>query len=142
MKEIELTFDGFWKNKNVLPKIKGIYFVYRATPHVHEGKSSITIQELIYIGKAEDQTIWERHQNHEKQNEFESALLEGEELRYSTVELTSDFDRIENGLIFKRQPRINDKLKDSFKHPDTHFILKGNLFDDICSDFKLIRYEK
>ncbi|MBR4706374.1 MAG: hypothetical protein IKP02_12485 [Paludibacteraceae bacterium] len=142
MKPIKLPFEGFWKSKEVLPKIKGIYFVYRATPYMKEGKTRVNIHELIYIGKAEDQTIWERHQKHERQGDFEAALLEGEELRYSTVELDKDFDRIENGLIFKRQPRLNDKLKDSFKYPDSHFILEGNEFDDMFTDFIVKKYDK
>lgn len=126
MKTIELTFEGYWTSKEVLPEHSGVYCVYRAVPKLDSnGKRTVSLKELIYIGKAEDETIRERHQNHERQKDFEEELREGEVLRYATVEVTTDIDRIENGLVFKHKPRLNNKLTDCFNHPDTRFVLKG-----------------
>ena len=57
MKTIELNFEGCWISKDVLPDYKGIYCVYRATPNKNpDGSTTVTLHELIYIGKAEDET--------------------------------------------------------------------------------------
>lgn len=143
MKTIELDFEGYWISKEHLPKYHGIYFVYRASnPHKNEkGEWVGTIEEILYIGKADDQTIFERHQAHEKQAEFDNALLEGEVLWYATAEVNDEINRVENGLIFKRHPRLNDKLTKTFKHPDTHFVLTGKTAD-MFVDFVLKRYDK
>lgn len=143
MKDVVLNLEGYWINKESLPKYRGIYFVYRAS-NVHftalDGWTA-TLEELIYIGKADDQTILERHQNHEKQPLFDAALLEGEQLWYATINVDSDIDRVENGLIFKRQPRLNDKLKATFNHPDTHFILRSpKPIMDMFTEFSLKKY--
>lgn len=142
MKTIELDFEGYWISKDVLPDYKGIYCVYRATPHKHsDGTTTVSLNELIYIGKAEDETIKERHSKHEKQDEFEKQLKEGEELCYSTVKVAKeDIDRVENGLIFKRKPRLNSDLTAAFKHEDTNFVLKGDVAD-IATNFFLKKTE-
>ena len=140
MKDIVLNVEGYWTDKKYLPDYRGIYFVYRAS-NVHtdvNGNGTATLEELIYIGKADDQTIFERHQNHEKQPLFDNALLKGEHLWYATIKVDSDIDRVENGLIFKRQPRLNDNLKETFNHPDTHFILRSpKPIMDMFTDFYL-----
>lgn len=141
MKTIELDFD-YYTSKEKLPNYKGVYIVYRAIPYKDgKGASRAIIKEIIYIGKAEDETINERHVNHEKQPLFDATLCEGEELRYSTVKVSvEDIDRVENGLIFKRKPRLNDDLKDYFHHPDTHFVLTGKI-KDITTDFTIEKTE-
>lgn len=145
MKDMVLNVDGYWTDKKYLPDYKGIYFVYRAS-NVHTnvyGGMDAQIEELIYIGKADDQSILERHQNHEKQPLFDAALLEGEQLWYATIKVDSEIDRVENGLIFKRQPRLNDKLKATFNHPDTHFILRSQKpIMDMFTEFSLKKYVK
>lgn len=145
MNTITLNIDGYWIDKEYLPKYHGIYFVYRASNVMKDarGNVSATLEELLYIGKADDQTIYERHQAHEKQAEFDNALLEGEVLWYATSEVNDEIDRVENGLIFKRQPRLNDVLTESFKYPDTHFVFhfKEDIAD-MFADFKLKKYDK
>ena len=140
MKDLMLNVEGYWTDKKYLPNYRGIYFVYRASnvhTNVYGGKEA-NLEELIYIGKADDQTILERHQNHEKQPLFDAALLEGEQLWYATIKVDSDIDRVENGLIFKRKPRLNDKLTDTFNHPDTRFILRSDkVIVDMSTDFYL-----
>ena len=127
MKTIKLNFEGYWTSKEVLPEYSGVYCVYRAVPKLDSnGKRTVSLKELIYIGKAEDETIWERHLNHERQEDFEKELREGEVLRYATVEVTTDIDRVENGLVFKHKPRLNSELRDHFNHPDTHFTITGD----------------
>ena len=145
MNTITLNIDGYWIDKEYLPKYHGIYFVYRASNVMKDarGNVSATLEELLYIGKADDQTIFERHQAHEKQAEFDNALLEGEVLWYATAEVNDEINRVENGLIFKRQPRLNGVLTESFKYPDTHFVLhfKEDIAD-MFADFKLKKYDK
>ena len=127
MKTIKLNFEGYWTSKEVLPEYSAVYCVYRAVPKLDSnGKRTVSLKELIYIGKAEDETIRERHQNHERQVDFENELREGEVLRYATVEVTTDVNCVENGLVFKHKPRLNSDLKDHFNHPDTHFIITGD----------------
>ena len=127
MKTIKLNFKGYWTRNEVLPEYSGVYCVYRAVPQKQlDGSTKVTLKELIYIGKAEDATIRERHLNHERQEDFEKELREGEVLCYATVEVTTDIDRIENGLVFKHKPRLNSELRDHFNHPDTHFTITGN----------------
>ena len=127
MKTIKLNFEGYWTSKEVLPEYSGVYCVYRAVPQKQlDGSTKVTLKELIYIGKAEDETIRERHQNHERQVDFENELREGEVLRYATVEVTTDGNCVENGLVFKHKPRLNSDLRDYFNHPDTHFIITGD----------------
>ena len=146
MKTIELDFEGYWISKDVLPDYHGIYFVYRVSDVYDNPRGGLfgTIQELLYVGKADKQTIFERHQKHEKQAKFDNALLEGEVLWYLTAEVAlADIDRVENGLIFKRQPRLNDVLTESFKHPDTQFrLIRSSGIPDMFTDFKLKRYDK
>ena len=146
MKKIELNFEGYKTSREFLPDYHGIYFVYRVS-NIHDnpqGGLLGTIEELMYIGKADKQTIKQRHANHEKQQEFDAALLEGEVLWYLTAEVApEDIDRVENGLIFKRQPRLNDVLTESFKHPDTHFVLHYKKeIADMFTNFKLKKYDK
>lgn len=146
MKAIELNFEGYKTSREYLPDYHGIYFVYRVSD-IHDnprGGLLGTIEELMYIGKADKQTIKQRHANHEKQPQFDAALLNGESLWYLTAEVSlADIDRVENGLIFKRQPRLNDVLTESFKHPDTHFILKSDKsIADMFTDFQLKKYDK
>lgn len=130
MKTIELNFEGYWISKEALPEYSGVYCVYRAVPQKQlDGSTKVTLKELIYIGKAEDETIRERHLNHERQEDFEKELREGEVLCYATVEVTTDIDRIENGLVFKHKPCLNSELRDHFNHPDTHFTITG---DAVC----------
>lgn len=137
MKTIKLNFKGYWTRKEFLPEYSGVYCVYRAVPQKQlDGSTKVTLKELIYIGKAEDETIRERHQNHERQVDFEKELREGEVLRYATVEVTTDIDRIENGLVFKHKPRLNSELRDHFNHPDTHFIITGDA-DCLTKDFSV-----
>lgn len=146
MKTINLEVEGCWARKEDLPDYHGIYFVYRASnvrPNTN-GVFSATLEELIYIGKADKQTIKGRHRNHERQPDFDAALLDGESLWYLTAEVAlADIDRVENGLIFKRQPRLNDVLTESFKHPDTQFrLIRSSGIPDMFTDFKLKRYDK
>lgn len=146
MKTINLEFEGCWARKEDLPDYMGIYFVYRASnvqPN-EKGGFSATLEELMYIGKADKQTIKQRHKNHEKQPQFDAALLDGEALWYLTAKVGIDIiDRVENGLIFKRQPRLNDVLTESFKHPDTQFkLIRSSGIPDMFTDFKLKRYDK
>ncbi len=146
MKTIELNFEGYKISRENLPDYHGIYFVYRVSDVYDNPRGGLfgTIQELLYVGKADKQTIFERHQKHEKQAKFDNALLEGEVLWYLTAEVAlADINRVENGLIFKRQPRLNDVLTESFKYPDTHFVLhfKEDIAD-MFADFKLKKYDK
>lgn len=145
MRTIELQLNGYWTDKEQLPNQTGIYFVYRATPTKYDGDkiAEINVHELLYIGKADDQTIYERHQHHNRQADFDAALLDNEILCYLTAINIDELDRVENGLIFKRQPRLNNKLKKTFNYPDTHFVLNSKrTIADMFDDFTLKKYDK
>lgn len=115
-----LNITDYCYDKDNLPKYNGIYFVYRAQKN--------QLVKLIYIGKADDQTIYQRHHPHEKQEQFDKQLQEGEKLCYLTVEIDRrSLDCIENGLIYYYKPSLNDELKDHYKHQDAKFILGGLL---------------
>lgn len=125
MKKIyNLHFDGSISdsNKDQLPTYSGIYLVYRGVDNVQNNK--YTCKEIIYIGQADD--IKERHKNHEKHDEFLKTCKKGEIVFYSYVHVAKlDLDRVENALIFKMQPCLNDKMTQTFPYDETIVVSDG-----------------
>lgn len=121
-KQINLVFKGYYISKDALPHYGGVYFVYRGIHNKITDK--VELSELMYIGEAED--IYERHQTHERQNDFENRLQKGEIIIYSCAPVSNeDRKRAECGLIYKQQPPLNDKCTCSFDYPQTEFFLSG-----------------
>lgn len=124
MKSYSLNFEGSWidVNRHFMPNYAGVYLVYRGTHNAE--KQTVNCAEIIYIGKALD--IRQRLSNHDKRNAFVNELQNGEVLFYSCAKVPiEDLDRVENALIYKMQPKLNDILKDSFLYPITRVISEG-----------------
>ena len=125
MKKIyNLHFGGSISDsqRNLLPTYSGIYLVYRGG--YNKEKKTFTCKEIIYIGQADD--INDRHKNHEKRDEFLATCGPGEMVFYSYVKVDkNDLDRVENALVFKMQPILNDKLKQIFPYDETTIVSDG-----------------
>ena len=124
MKKYNVLFNGYRRDVNNagLPTYSGIYIVYRCT--FNEGKQTVSLKELLYIGKAEN--IQERILNHNKRPEFMAALIEGEQICYSYAEVKEqDLDIVENALVYAQKPRLNEELVDSYNHEPAQFNIEG-----------------
>ena len=122
MKTYYLNFEGSWSDriKHELPDYSGVYLVYRGVLE----RGIYTCHEILYIGQADN--IRKRHANHEKLNAFLRELQPNEELFYSCAHVAkNDLDRVENVLVFDTQPRLNDKLKETFPYPMTMIVSEG-----------------
>lgn len=124
MKLYSLKFDGSWidKNRHYIPNYSGVYLVYRG---IHNAAAqTLNCNEILYIGQAKD--VRQRLSNHEKRAAFINELQTGEILFYSCAKVPlEDLDRVENALIYKMKPRINDKLKEEFLYPITRIVSEG-----------------
>lgn len=124
IKTINVKFDGYVldQDKDCLPDYKGVYLVY----HCLCSQGTCKLKELIYIGKADDQTIRKRLSNHEKHDEFVKRCGGQQNICYAYAEVDKkDIDTVENALICKQQPVLNDKLKDNYNHETCHFVISG-----------------
>jgi len=115
-KTISLIFKGYWINKTSVPSKAGIYLVY--VGKYDEEKDTVTLHRLIYIGEAEN--VNDRLSNHEKWQQWEKYISQGERLIFSLVEVTSpDRERAECALIYYHKPLTNDECKDTFPYEKT-----------------------
>lgn len=122
MKTYYLKFDGSWADsiREELPEYSGVYLVYRG---ILEG-NGFTCREILYIGQAEN--IRARHINHEKRSEFLGERRLNEVIFYSCAPVPkADLDRVENALVFEMQPKLNDKLTETFPYETTTVISEG-----------------
>ena len=118
MRRYNLHFEGSLLDeyRSNLPTYSGIYLVYRGT--LSTDRKSLICAEIIYIGQAED--IRRRLSAHNKRTEFFEKLQKGEVLFYSYAKVEQDnLDRVENALIYKCQPTLNETGRDSFPYPST-----------------------
>ena len=110
-----LDFKGYWREQNKLgvPATSGIYLVYRCVYNPQQ--QTVGLHEIIYIGKAENGR--DRIANHERIDDFNAQLQQGEELCYAFAEVPKEnLDIVENALIFAQKPKLNDQLKDKFNY--------------------------
>lgn len=124
MKEIQLNFEGYWRecNKGGLPSYSGIYLVYRCV--YNDKVNRVTLMDIIYIGKSDN--IHDRHIKHEKLPLFEAQLQAGEQLCYSCAKVDmQDLEWVENALIFAQKPILNDKGKEHYDAMPAHIQLDG-----------------
>lgn len=146
MAEYNIHIEGYWsdENRSGLPDKHGIYFVYRGVPN---GNTSADMKELIYIGKADDETFKERHykKEHERHQDFLNCCASGEKVYYAYAEVENrNINAIENAFIYVEKPRLNKELKYDYKYGDitiqttgyntcmehTYFLIsKGNIAD-------------
>ncbi|MFQ5911107.1 MAG: GIY-YIG nuclease family protein [Thermoplasmata archaeon] len=124
VKTIHLDFDGYWReaNKAGVPAKSGIYLAYVC--RYSKGGNSVTLDNLIYIGEAED--VRDRISDHEKWADWRKEVPKGSEICFSFARVASpDRERAECALINYHKPKCNDECKDSFAYPDTRVESKG-----------------
>jgi hypothetical protein len=118
----DLTFKGYYRDVACLPNVSGVYCVYSGVLD-NEGRS-VTLNELLYIGKAEN--IYKRHLNHENKKEWFAKLSSGETLWYTFAEVDLQrLERCEAALIYLNHPKCNHSGIDSFNHYDTYISVSG-----------------
>lgn len=118
----EQTFNQEFKGYRIESDIStlsansGVYGVYRCT--YDENKNSVSLKELIYIGKADD--LNERINKHEDWDDWRSELNDGEQICfcYTFVDKTSN-ERVEAALINSNQPRLNIEYNNAFPFDKT-----------------------
>ena len=126
-KTYNLDFQGYWqdKNKGGLPKEPGVYAVYKGTL---QNDNLVTLEKIVYIGEAED--IHDRHnlKEHEHYKDFVRVCGGADKVWYNAAKVLGGKDellRVENALIYKIKPEINDKEKDSFNYQTTTVVSTG-----------------
>lgn len=114
-KTITLTFDGYYKEKELPPKNherSGIYLVYAGAMHRHN-------LQLLYIGESKD-VAHRPCTTHEKYQSWQSQLAPGEILYFSFADVdTADRERAEAALIYRIQPPCNEQCTGCFNHEET-----------------------
>lgn len=118
-KTFNQEFKGYWrdKNKGGLPSYSGVYVV-QSCVYINRN-DSVTLKQLIYIGKADN--VCDRVKNHEKYEDWKKELNNGEELCYSSTEISTMYnERVEAALINANQPKVNTEYKNSFPFDKTH----------------------
>ncbi len=123
-KTISLTFDGYWREKNIggIPKESGIYCVYECTHNTQE--NTVSISKLIYIGEAEN--VNQRISNHEKWSLWRKHCSSSREICFSFAPVKNpDRQRGEAAMIYKHKPPVNDEYKDKFPFDETTMRLSG-----------------
>ncbi|MCI1733416.1 MAG: hypothetical protein LKM33_03555 [Bacteroidales bacterium] len=113
----DLKIIGYFNDVAKMPDGTGVYFVFARTNKANDDGSHDL--RILYIGKAEE-GINKRLSNHEKYEDFEGELRNGESLRFAyTLVDTKDCARVESAFIYHCQPPINDSGTDSFNYDKT-----------------------
>lgn len=121
MQSYSLVFDGYATTVNALPDYKGIYIAYTYN------KTTGNLTELVYIGKADQQTLKQRISQHVNSGDLSSLAKAGEEICYAYAKVDArQIDVIENGLVYMQEPRGNTQLKKSFVQQPSEFEITGN----------------
>lgn len=113
-----MVFDGYWRevNKGGVPDKSGVYCVYACT--YDQKTKNLSIRMLIYIGEADDVRV--RLATHERQEDWETHLEDGEVLCYSFApSAAANRERCEAALINEHQPPENTEYKDAFPFDKT-----------------------
>jgi excinuclease UvrABC nuclease subunit len=119
-----MIFKGYWRepNKGSIPAESGVYCVYTCVLNVEQ--KSVTLQKLLYIGEAGN--VRDRVANHERLEDWEAHLRDGEQLCYSfSPSSFANRERCEAALIFQHKPPENDEYKHDFPFDPTTIITTG-----------------
>ena len=120
-----ITFKGYRLEENAssLPEYSGIYMAYRCVFNSMANK--VTLKELVYIGQAEN--LQKRISSHKSAEDLHDGCLEGEVICYAYASVSlNDLGVVENALVFAQQPRLNQRLKDSFNYGASSFEIEGD----------------
>ena len=127
MLDLNITFDGFWRepNKAWITPCAGIYCVYACTYLPEVGK--VRLDSLLYIGQSEN--VNARIMAHEKTELWKSCLDPLQELCYSVAEVAQSHlrDVCEVALIYNAQPRCNDVLTGRYDQEAVKISLNGTI---------------
>ena len=118
-------FNGYWRepNKEGIPAISGIYWVYECTYNTIE--KNVALQRLIDIGESEN--INSRIFNHEKLPLWQRYVRTGNVLCYSCTPINApDRFRVEAAFINHHQPPVNIEYKDNFSFDKTNVHTSGS----------------
>jgi hypothetical protein len=121
-----IEFVGYWRepNKGSIPTESGIYCVLSCVHNVAEKK--VSPKKLIYIGESED--VNARIANHDKLQDWQEHLNEGEVLCYSFGPVPSaNRVRCEAAMIFKHKPPVNIEYAEAFPFDKTILTLTGKV---------------
>ena len=124
MKNIDLKFDGYWRdcNKSGAPSKEGVYCVY--TCIYNQSNKTLTIRKLIYIGESTD--VKNRVSNHEKLDIFLRQCFKEESICFSFAPVNSlDREIAEAALIYKHKPPLNDEYVDNYPFDSVRITTKG-----------------
>lgn len=124
IKKYNITFKGYRLEENAssLPEYSGVYMAYRCDYNKITNK--VTLKEIVYIGQAEN--LRTRILSHNNTKDLHVGCAEGELICYAYASVSlNDLDVVENALIFAQQPRLNQKLKESFNHNASSFEIEG-----------------
>lgn len=111
-------FKGYRRESKIstLSTESGVYGVYRC--HYNESDKTVSLKELIYIGKADN--LNDRINNHEDWEVWRDELKTGEQICfcYSFVDKSNN-ERVEATLINSNKPRLNIEYKNAFPFDKT-----------------------
>ncbi len=127
MKNFTINVQGYYldESRKNFPLSSGIYFVYRGI-HDKERKRAI-LNELIYIGETDN--LFQRHNEHDRRQDFLNTLGEGEVLFYCYAKTNcteKERKQIESALIYTILPSLNKKSTTSFDYPTTEVKVEGD----------------
>ena len=131
-----IEFHGYKLDKDVekLPTYSGIYMIYRCI--YNAATDRVTLKELFYIGKATN--LHDEVNYHKYRKEFLKQAQPGEEICYAYAEVSKvQYDVVENALIFMQKPRLNEVLRDNYKHQDAEFHFSGECDKLGCKNFQI-----
>lgn len=122
----DLTFDGYWRDRNVasVDSVRGIYVVYACTVNRANEQVTLTLHNIVYIGQAQDTK--DRLDNHEKKPQWQWQLGQGQELAYSVAQVDGrSLDRVEAALINHHKPPCNSDFVTAFPFDKTTIQVTG-----------------
>ncbi len=111
-------FQGYWLESGIknLSTNSGVYGVYRCK--YSKEKDTVSLKQLIYIGKADD--LNDRISNHNKWKDWRTYLKAGESLCFCYTLVDEYYnERVEAVLINFNQPPENIEYKEAFPFDKT-----------------------
>lgn len=128
-KQYSITIQGYYKDETrvLFPQSAGIYFVYRGVLNTVSQPHSAILNELIYIGETDN--LHNRHNEHDRRQDFFNTLNYGEQLFYCYAKTSfseEDRKRVEATLIHELQPALNVQNQALFNYDKTTVNVLGD----------------
>lgn len=126
IRKYNVTFNGYTSDDNIekLPNCKGVFMIYKC------GTSFVKtddLLEIIYIGKAGKYGVRESVKKARKMQIFNNETLLFYHLCYSWTELSErKINIVENALLSKLKPKLNDKSTFDFRYDIASFEFSGD----------------